>query len=310
LSHDSGDFALRALDEARELFYAANLAYRATSNALNAAPLLERSLIHLLAALAALEDVTSPEQSRILDAAMAVDERERLLGMEMRPYLDALHSLAARSSTAWATANADETAKVDELLAAMPRMLGSAAHYLQRRGHREKPLLGRRARMAIAGAAATLVASAGIFAAVKRHAESARGLRGVYFADVNFEHRAFERQDPKIDFAWNEAAPDDALPADGFSVRWEGMLRVPETGEYTFYLFSDDGARLFLDGHLVIDNWGNHSAVERDGTIELESGKVPIRVEYFENAGPAVVRLSWSSKTQSRSVIPAENLGQ
>lgn len=310
MGHDSGDFALRALDEARELFYSANLAYRATSNAVNAAPLLGRGLIQLLAALAATENVTAPERGRIVETASEVETREHVLGIDVAPYLELLDALAARAATPWSAATADETAKVDKLIAAMPRLVRSTERYLQRLGLRAAPLLGKRARMAVAGGAAALVTAAGLFVAAKKHEESTRGIHGVYFADANFEHRAFERQDPKIDFSWEEKAPDDALPVDGFSVRWEGFLRVPEAGEYTFYLHSDDGARLFLNGRLVIDNWGNHSAVEKDETVELASGKVALRVDYFENVGGAMARLSWSSKTIAKTVIPPENFSR
>ena len=33
------------------------------------------------------------------------------------------------------------------------------------------------------------------------------------------------------------------FPNDNFSVRWEGQIRIDHSGEYTFYLISDDGVR-------------------------------------------------------------------
>ena len=45
------------------------------------------------------------------------------------------------------------------------------------------------------------------------------------------------------------AAPD--VPADGFSVRWQGYLNVPADGQYTFFTSTEtEGERLYLDGSL------------------------------------------------------------
>lgn len=39
-------------------------------------------------------------------------------------------------------------------------------------------------------------------------------------------------------------------------VQFSGFLNVPETDNYIFYLTSDDGSRLLLDGQVVVDNNG------------------------------------------------------
>jgi hypothetical protein len=55
------------------------------------------------------------------------------------------------------------------------------------------------------------------------------------------------RVDPKIDFPSVEAFGNARL-SENFYACWTGRLRVPKAGQYTFYLNSDDGSRLFLDG--------------------------------------------------------------
>src|SRR5438270_5665624 len=44
-----------------------------------------------------------------------------------------------------------------------------------------------------------------------------------------------------------EAIPGTKL-VDNFYVRWTGVLKVPKNGSYKFYLNSDDGSRLLIDG--------------------------------------------------------------
>src|SRR5262245_50505511 len=56
------------------------------------------------------------------------------------------------------------------------------------------------------------------------------------------------RIDKDINFASTlEAFPGTKLE-DDFYVRWTGILKVPKDGRYKFFLNSDDGSRLFLDG--------------------------------------------------------------
>lgn len=89
------------------------------------------------------------------------------------------------------------------------------------------------------------------------------------------------RTDNVINFNWGDRSPGQGVPADAFSVRWTGSVRLPRDGKYTFYMVSDDGIRLWLDDQLVIDNWSSHSETENQGQIELWGGRPhPIRLEY------------------------------
>ena len=58
---------------------------------------------------------------------------------------------------------------------------------------------------------------------------------------------------------------------------------MPKTGTYNFYLRSDDGSKLYLDGELVIDNNGSNSANTKESMKVLKKGVNPIRIDYFED---------------------------
>jgi hexosaminidase len=70
-----------------------------------------------------------------------------------------------------------------------------------------------------------------------------------------------------------------------FALLFDGFLRLAEAGEYTFWLGSDDGSRLWLGGGLAIDHDGLHGYSEKSVTVALPAGDVPIRVEMFEQGG-------------------------
>ena len=45
---------------------------------------------------------------------------------------------------------------------------------------------------------------------------------------------------------------------DHFAINFSGFINIPEAGDYTFYLLSDDGSRLYVDSQQIVDNDGCH----------------------------------------------------
>lgn len=70
-----------------------------------------------------------------------------------------------------------------------------------------------------------------------------------------------------------------------FAVVMEGFVEAPQTGRYTFFINSDDGSRLYIDGELVVDHDGTHSAMQKTGELLLAAGRHAIRIEYFQQQG-------------------------
>jgi PA14 domain len=135
------------------------------------------------------------------------------------------------------------------------------------------------------------------------------GLRGTYFAAKDFQNPKLQRLDPEVNFDWKGGSPADLVPADLFSVRWEGWVEAPVTGRFIFHTQSDDGVRLWIDGKKLIDRWQDQSVAEAEGTINLEAGKrYALKLEYFETRGEAVMRLFWTEPSQPRTIIPRSRL--
>jgi hypothetical protein len=67
----------------------------------------------------------------------------------------------------------------------------------------------------------------------------------------------------------------------------------------------DDGVRLWVNNQQIINQWVDQPAKEWTGTIALTAGqKYPIKLEYYENGGGAASKLSWSSLSQTKQIIP------
>ncbi|MFL6198884.1 MAG: PQQ-dependent sugar dehydrogenase [Thermoanaerobaculia bacterium] len=132
--------------------------------------------------------------------------------------------------------------------------------------------------------------------------ETRHGLMATYFDDRNLSQPVLTRIDPNVDFHWGQGSPAAGIGKDTFSVRWTGKLQPTVTGPHTFLIRADNGARLWIDGRLLID-------VQNRGTIQLEAGRsYDLRLEYYENKGAALVQLLWQAPGVGRQVVPESQL--
>ncbi len=108
-----------------------------------------------------------------------------------------------------------------------------------------------------------------------------------------------------------------------FSIRWVGWFdpapgaHAADEQDYVFEIWADDGARLFLNGETLIDDWHprweeSPEAWRRSRTVRLGPGKHRIAVEYFQGLSEEQddrdpMKLYWSSPTRgfTRQIIPA-----
>ncbi len=136
-------------------------------------------------------------------------------------------------------------------------------------------------------------------------------------------HFVESRVDPTIDFDWGLEGPlvnGRQVDRDYFSVEWSGVLLVPESGRYTFYLNIDDGYALDVNNLRIGERW---SPVLPEGAatqhaIDLTEGSVPFKLQFFSDRMEARARVEWETADIPRQVIPPahfrtgsdENAGQ
>ena len=98
------------------------------------------------------------------------------------------------------------------------------------------------------------------------------------------------------------------VPAGGqtsdFGLVFKGHLNVPATDLYLFYLSSDDGSRLLIDGATLIEDDGIHGQREKKAVLALEEGFHPIELHYFQHLGGLGLSLLWESVQ-----VPKEEIG-
>jgi FlaG/FlaF family flagellin (archaellin) len=133
------------------------------------------------------------------------------------------------------------------------------------------------------------------------------GLKGSYYDNMDLTGFRYSNPHEVVDFDWGYGGPA-GLGSNSFSIRWDGFVRISKAESYTFYVRSDDGSRLWIDGQLKIDEWVDQAPTEHSTTLHLEPGYYGIRLEYYENSLSALCEFRYSSSSIVKKIVPSEVL--
>ncbi|MDG1893819.1 MAG: c-type cytochrome, partial [Fuerstiella sp.] len=95
----------------------------------------------------------------------------------------------------------------------------------------------------------------------------------------------FDTLTPKTTGAAADFDVSAATRKEQFGMRFKAFLHIATDGEYEFWLGSDDGSRLLIDGKTIIDADGIHPHTTKHARHQLTAGVHPVVVEYFEAGG-------------------------
>jgi len=133
----------------------------------------------------------------------------------------------------------------------------------------------------------------------------ATGLHVEFYRGINFDYIEHVRVEDQVNYQWAHPVYAQGLEGLEFSARWTGRLRAPVDGMFRLCLKVDDGARLWLAGKLLIDQWykiSNNSITLRvkpvtfTAEVHLKKGQYyDLKIEYFNYLGPGVIKLYWES---------------
>jgi alpha-L-fucosidase len=133
-----------------------------------------------------------------------------------------------------------------------------------------------------------------------------KGLKYQYFDGAWDSIPDFSKMKPEKEGVIPNFTYEVRKQEDRFGMNYTGYIGIPRTGIYMFYLESDDGSRLKIDGNVVVDNDGLHSNVERQGSIALSQGFHIIQVEYFDRTGGDALIISVKSTVLEKEPVPSE----
>jgi hypothetical protein len=135
------------------------------------------------------------------------------------------------------------------------------------------------------------------------------GLLARYYSTNNFSGWAWKRIDARIDFDW-AGSPGGPIPADAFSVVWEGEIEGYFTETHTFSLETTAGVRLTVGGNVIIDQLAySGAATTFTGQAALTRGaRTPLLLEAVDMNATTMVKLRWSSAQVPYALVPQHML--
>ena len=126
------------------------------------------------------------------------------------------------------------------------------------------------------------------------------GLTGRYYnSRVPGENFILERTDRQVNFNWTIFNPDGSLfprdfGAEGFSVVWTGTLEMPDSFNGFLGFGGEDSAKVYIDGELVVDLWGEKRFNDRLMPFTFEAGrKYAVRIEHTNDCQGNDVRFGY-----------------
>jgi large repetitive protein len=99
---------------------------------------------------------------------------------------------------------------------------------------------------------------------------------------------------------------DFGVSAGNWSSRHTGEIGL-NSGSYGFSLAAVDGARLWIDDLLVVDNWVA-SPLTETGSITVAEGRHRIRIDHFASSSTSGLSLRWTPPSSSPAVVPGTAL--
>jgi predicted alpha-1,2-mannosidase len=92
---------------------------------------------------------------------------------------------------------------------------------------------------------------------------------------------------------------------DYYALEFNGIIKVPKDGIYTFGIISDDGSSLIIDNtEVAILDFG-HPPIERTGRIGLKKGYHYFKLQYYENCGGEYLNVNWKGPGIKKQLLPA-----
>lgn len=85
-------------------------------------------------------------------------------------------------------------------------------------------------------------------------------------------------------------------------------IRIEKEDNYTFYLRSDDGSKLWIDNKVVTDNDGDHGVKEKSGQLALKPGTYSLKVAWFNGGGSGWLDVFYKSSSIPKQIIPSTTL--
>jgi hypothetical protein len=149
------------------------------------------------------------------------------------------------------------------------------------------------------------------------HYSGGTGLAATYFDGPEMASPKVVRKDNTVDFSLaNTGRPSSSLTSGAaYSVRWSAWVYPQHAQMYTFFAglrSSVDRVRLWVDDHILVDQWTSLDATEAAGILSFPTANAyyDLTMEYKRPAAgnDHGVSLQWQSASVTKTVLPSGRL--
>ena len=127
--------------------------------------------------------------------------------------------------------------------------------------------------------------------------DTMKSMGTIYTKEINISTRS-----------WTEGFPGVTDRFEWFGIEYKGSFKPKRKGLYIFRLLSDDGAKLFIDGELIINNDGVHSPSSKLGEVKLDTSRHSIKIQYFQGPRTEIaLQLFATMQNESEEIFPGNN---
>ncbi len=124
-------------------------------------------------------------------------------------------------------------------------------------------------------------------------ADTGTNWTGAYFNNRDLQGTpVFTRIDPAIVFNWGPVSPGPGIGSSNWSARWT-TAQFLNAGLYRFTITPDDGARVYVDGQIILDQWHDQAPTTYYVNVQVAAGNHAIQVDYYQGVGDASIIVFW-----------------
>lgn len=138
------------------------------------------------------------------------------------------------------------------------------------------------------------------------------GLTAEYYTGTNFDTFISKFVHPNFDINYGSKPPAYGVAAGNFSGRFEGKIKFDYSQTFTFTVTHDNGARLWINGTQLINQWqndGQSTAGTHTATFAATANQFyDIKIEWNDGGVTGNLKVEWESSSQAKQVIPSKNL--
>ena len=105
---------------------------------------------------------------------------------------------------------------------------------------------------------------------------------------------------PSINYDWQNDLRFKNVPLDYFSCVVTAKVKTDK--DITLFVASDDGARVYVDDKLILDDWTTHGILETEVCLLKKNQEYKLRIEYFQETGSSFLGLSYCEDVNRKDV--------